>query len=142
KDMNAQQFGAKLLAQTEAALARQGLLQWASLPEGAERSMGRVDGAAPPVVFEVPAFMNNQNAVIQFHIERDPDEGREGENSDAGKTWQAKFAVAFEPLGAVHAHITLRGDVANVTLWAEQEFAAEILKSQMLDLRDALASAQ
>ncbi len=141
KDMSLQQLGAKMLAQTEAALARQGLLQWASLPEGAERGMGRADGVGQPVIFEAPVLMNGQNAIIQFHIEQDAGDGNSDDKDGKGKSWQAKFAVSFEPLGAVHAHVTLRGDVANVSLWAERAEAAEILQANMLDLRDALAGA-
>jgi hypothetical protein len=131
-------IGEKILAQTEAALARQGLLQWASLSDGADRTHVRAEGQPTPMLFEMPILMNGHNAVIQFQLEQ---EGRNPGQEEQSSSWQARFAVAIEPLGAVHAAVTLRAGAANVTLWAERSETAALLRSQLLDLRDALSEA-
>src|SRR2546421_4111875 len=67
-DAAAREIADKLIAQTDGALARQTLLQVASLP--AQPDMSRAD-AAPHWTFEIPFATPQGTSIAQFEVSRD-----------------------------------------------------------------------
>jgi hypothetical protein len=126
----------RLLAETDAALARHTLLQVASLPEG---DTGGSHAAARTAqwAFEVPLAMGQGSAIAQFEITRDG----HAVGAEPSFTWRVRFSVNVEPMGPVHALIALTGGRAAVTLWAEREASAAHLRANGGLLEDALRAA-
>ena len=130
-----------LMAATDGALARQTLLQAASLPG---QPASQLDGGGPRWNFEVP-FAIPQGAhivtnVAQFEISRD---GKAATPVDGvGPVWRARFSVDIDPIGRVHAQIALRGVRTAVTLWAESPEGAAQLRAGATKLTDALRAAE
>jgi hypothetical protein len=129
-----------LIQATDGALARQALLQAASLP-GAPP--GHADSGGPRWNFEVPfAVPQGGQAVTnvaQFEISRD---GKAATPVDGpGPIWRARFSVDIDPIGRVHAQIALRGVRAAVTLWAESPDGAAHLRAGATRLGEALRTA-
>jgi hypothetical protein len=104
-----------LIADAEGALARQTLLQVASLPDRVDSAVARHDVTSPRWNFEIPFVMPQGTAVAQFEISRDGG-GNEGEA--AKRVWRARFSLDVEPAGPVHALISLSGDKTSVRMWA------------------------
>ncbi|MET0222630.1 MAG: flagellar hook-length control protein FliK [Tardiphaga sp.] len=130
----------RLLADTDAALARQTLLQVASLPDRADTSaMPRLDQATARWNFEIPFAMPNGTAVAQFEIARDDGAGSEVEA--AQRVWRARFSLDVEPAGPVHALISLTGDKTSVRMWAERAGTARQLQAGSAQLTQALVRA-
>lgn len=128
----------RLLAETDAALARRTLLQVASLPD-----TGKAGG--PPDVqrgtqwaFEIPFATGQGSAIAQFEISRDG----QGTAADGRAVWRVRFSLDVEPMGPVHALIAVLGDRAAVTLWAEREASAARLRESTGLLADALRGAE
>jgi len=125
------QVAQELARETERALGRQELLQIASVPVEAGP-----DAQVTRWMFEMP-FVTPQGAnVAQFEVSRD---GR-GEGADAGPLWRAAFSLDVEPLGPIHAHVSLRGGQAGVSLWAERPEGLERLRRDQGMLTAALAA--
>jgi len=125
----------RLLAETDAALARQTLLQVASLPETDTAGSHAVSRAAQ-WAFEIPFAAGQGSAIAQFEVTRDGHAATE-----ASFTWRVRFSVNIEPMGPVHALIALAGERAAVTLWAEREASAAQLRANGGLLADALRAA-
>ena len=134
---DAHTIGARLLAGTDAALARQTLLQAASLPETTDP--GRRDAAAQRWTFEIPFATPNGTAVAQFEISRD---GRQAAADAAKPAWRARFSLDVEPMGPVHVQISLSGARTAVTMWAERPESAARLREDAPLLADALVQAE
>jgi hypothetical protein len=128
-----------LLSDTEAALARQTLLQVASLPDRAEIAGVRVDPAAPRWNFEIPFATLQGTAMAQFEISRDGG-GREVEA--AKRVWRARFSLDIEPAGPVHALVSLSGERTSVRMWAERPATAAQLRAGASSLSQALSQAE
>ena len=137
-DMTPRDIGKVLLGETDAALARQTLLQAASLPShpGADP---RLDPTGPRWNFEVPFATPQGSTVAQFEIARD---GRNEPADGTKSVWRARFSLNLEPIGPVHAQIALVGTRAAVTLWAERPATSEQLRDNAPDLTDALRKAE
>ncbi len=127
-----------LLAQTDAALARQTLLQASSLPDRIEPG-ARIEGG-PRWNFEIPLATPQGTAIAQFEISRDGQAATEAEAAPA--VWRARFSLDIEPNGPVHALVTLAGDRTGVTLWAERQATAARLSDGALLLDEALRRAE
>lgn len=130
----------RILTETEGALARQTLLQVASLPDRTDAAPARVDAAQPRWAFEIPLATPQGTAVAQFEISRDRDEAAQPGTS-SGTVWQARFSLDVEPAGPVHALISLRGEKTSVRLWAERPATTALLRAGAADLGRALARA-
>lgn len=128
------QIGQRLLAETESAVARQELLQIASLPAGADEP---VEAQVTRWMFEMPFTTPQGAAVAQFEISRD---GR-GKGGETQPTWRAAFSLDIEPLGPIHARVSLAGGQAIVGLWAERETGLARLEEGRELLGAALARA-
>ncbi|HMM89755.1 flagellar hook-length control protein FliK [Bradyrhizobium sp.] len=128
-----------LLDDTDAAIARQTLLQVASLPDRIDPSAPRLDATAPRWHFEIPFVTPQGTAMAQFEISRD---GGHEEVEAAKRIWRARFSLDVEPAGPVHALISLSGEKTSVRLWAERPATAEQLRAGMPQLSQALTSAE
>jgi hypothetical protein len=128
-----------LLDDTDAAIARQTLLQVASLPDRADLAAPRTDPAAPRWNFEIPFATAAGTAIAQFEISRDG----AGSASDAAKRmWRARFSLDVEPAGPVHALISLSGGKTSVRMWAERPATATQLRAGASQLGEALSRAE
>jgi Flagellar hook-length control protein FliK len=124
---------------TDAAIARQTLLQVASLPDRPDPTSNRIDQSVPRWNFEIPFATPQGTAMAQFEISRDGG----GETAAAAKrTWQARFSLNLEPAGPVHALISLSGDKTSVRMWAERPQTAAQLRAGAGELSQALSKAE
>jgi hypothetical protein len=128
-----------LLENTDAAMARQTLLQVASLPDRAGASDTRLDPSAPRWNFEIPFATPQGTAMAQFEISRD---GGGNEVETAKRVWRARFSLDVEPAGPVHALISLSGDRTSVRMWAERPATAAQLRAGASELSQALSQAE
>ena len=127
-----------LLADTDGAVARQTLLQIASLPGQVDPTAARVDASAPRWNFEIPFATPQGTAVAQFEISRDGD-GNAVE--PAKRIWRARFSLNVEPAGPVHALVSLNGERTSVRMWAERSATASQLRAGVSQLNEALSRA-
>ena len=138
-DAPASTMAHRLLDDTDAAIARQTLLQVASLPDRVDASGARIDLAAPRWHFEIPFATPQGTAMAQFEIARDGG-GKEAEA--AKQVWRARFSLDVEPAGPVHALITLSGERTSVRMWAERPATAAQLRAGAGELSQALSAAE
>ena len=133
----------RLLEDTDAALARQTLLQVASLPQGADQSAdargNRIDPAVPRWNFEIPFATPQGTAMAQFEISRD---GTGNEVEAAKRVWRARFTLDVEPAGPVHALVTHSGERTSVRMWVERPQTAARLRAGAFELSQALSRAE
>lgn len=127
-----------LLADTDAAIARQTLLQVASLPDRVDTAAPRLDPAAPRWNFEIPFATRQGTAMAQFEISRDGG----GEVAAAKRVWRARFSLDVEPAGPVHALVSLTGERTSVRMWAERPATADQLRAGVSQLSQALSRAE
>jgi hypothetical protein len=128
-----------LLDDTDAAIARQTLLQVASLPDRPDALGSRIDPAMPRWNFEIPFATPSGTAMAQFEISRDGG----GPDLEATKrVWRARFSLDIEPAGPVHALISLIGERTSVRMWAERPQTASLLRAGVGDLSRALSQAE
>jgi flagellar hook-length control protein FliK len=133
-----------LLAQADGAIARQTLLQVASLPDrvdsaGAQFNAQVSDTSQQRWHFEIPFALPQGTALAQFEIERDGS-GNQVESTPQ-KVWRARFTLNIEPTGPVHALVSLNGDKTAVRMWAERPETAAKIRAQSSDLVQALRAA-
>jgi hypothetical protein len=124
----------RLLVETDGALARQQLLQTASLPQPHDPA-----GPATRWMFEVPFATPHGSAVGQFEIARDPPAAGA---KDSQPTWRARFSLDLAPLGPLHAHVSLSGTHVGVALWAERLAGLAALRDHQPGLTKALLAAR
>jgi hypothetical protein len=129
----------RLLDDTDAALARQTLLQVASLPDRTDLSTARLDPTAPRWNFEIPFATSQGTAMAQFEISRD---GGGNDVAAAKRVWRARFSLDVEPAGPVHALISFSSERTSVRMWAERPQTAAQLRAGASQLSQALALAQ
>lgn len=120
----------KLLAEgSEAALARQALLQMASLPDTAKPGEVRY-------VFDLPLMTPQGAAVAQLIVQRDAPEQTGSETPEP--VWRVGLAVDVEPLGPVRAQIALGGSHAWVRMTADRMTSLDKLQKESGWLASAL----
>lgn len=125
-----------LFRQTEAALDRITLSQFASLPADGQRS----DPAqAQRWLAEVPLAFHNGTAMLPLHVEREP--ARRGPSGMEAPLWRLRFALDVEPMGPLQGIVSLQGRSVGVTLWAEREATSRLLRGATPGLEAALAHA-
>lgn len=128
----------RLIEDTDAAIARQTLLQVASLPDRIDVPGVRIDPNVPRWNFELPFATPQGTAVAQFEISRD---GTGVEVDAAKRVWKARFSLDVEPSGPVHALVTLSGERTSVRMWAERPATAAQLRANSPQLAHALREA-
>ena len=127
----------RLIADTDGALARQTLLQIASLPD--QVTAVRNEVLQPRWNFEVPFVTPQGTAMAQFAISRDGS----GVEADASqRIWRARFSLDIEPAGPVHALISFSGDTTCVKMWAERPATAAQLRANAAQLGASLDRAE
>ncbi|MCK1712345.1 MULTISPECIES: flagellar hook-length control protein FliK [unclassified Bradyrhizobium] len=129
----------RLLDDTDAAIARQTLLQVASLPDRVDASGHRIDPTVPQWNFEIPFLTPQGTAMAQFEISRN---GGNESADPATRAWRARFSLNVEPAGPVHALITLSGDKTFVRMWAERPATAQQLRAGIGELSQAMTRAE
>jgi hypothetical protein len=127
-----------LLDNTHAALARQILLQVASLPDRADLSNNHPEASVPRWNFEIPFATPQGTAIAQFEVSRD---GRGSELDPAKRVWHARFSLDVEPAGPVHALISFSEGRTSVRMWAELPQTAARLRAGASELGQALSRA-
>ena len=127
-----------LLSDTDSSIARQTLLQVASLPDQVDTSTGRLDPTVPRWNFEIPFVTSQGTAMAQFEISRDGG----GSEKDAQRVWRARFSLDVEPAGPVHALVSLSGERTSVRMWAERPATAEQMRAGVTQLSQALSRAE
>lgn len=142
-DLPPAELARRLLKNVEGALARQELLQIASLPEGRGDTERLLDTKGPRWIFDLPFHTPQGVAVAQFEVSRDGGGtgGGEGERL-VERTWRARFSLDVEPLGPVHVQIALTGARTRVGLWAERPEAMASLRAGEEALSSALRQAE
>ena len=125
----------QLIADTDGALARQTLLQIASLPDRVDVAMPRQDATQPRWNFEIPFVTPRGTAMAQFEIARD---GSGNDAEAAKRVWRARFSLDIEPAGPVHALISFSGDTTSVKMWAERPATAAQLRANATQLGASL----
>jgi hypothetical protein len=129
----------RLLDDTDAAIARQTLLQVASLPDRPGVAAHQIDPSTPRWNFEIPFATPQGTAMAQFEISRD---GGGNEVDPAHRVWRARFTLDVEPAGPVHALVTLSGERTSVRMWAERSETAAQLRAGAGELSQALSQAE
>ncbi|MBR1286483.1 flagellar hook-length control protein FliK [Bradyrhizobium sp. AUGA SZCCT0177] len=128
-----------LLDDTDAAIARQTLLQVASLPDRIDVTGPKVDATTPRWNFEIPFVTPQGTAMAQFEIARD---GSASEAEAAKRVWRARFSLDVEPTGPIHAQVSLSGEKTSVRMWAERSATAAQLRAGAAELSQALTRAE
>jgi len=128
-----------LLTETDGAIARQTLLQVASLPGQTDTTAGRLDPTVPRWNFEIPFATPQGTAMAQFEISRD---GGGRETDAARQVWRARFSLDVEPAGPIHALVSLSGERTSVRMWAERPATASQLRAGVSQLSQALSRAE
>ncbi|QOZ29916.1 flagellar hook-length control protein FliK [Bradyrhizobium sp. CCBAU 51753] len=129
----------RLLENTDAALARQTLLQVASLPDRSDAARPQLEAMLPRWNFEIPFLTAQGTAMAQFEISRD---GGGNEVEATKRVWRARFTLDVEPAGPVHALVSLHGERTSVRMWAERPATAAQLRAGAGELSQALARAE
>lgn len=126
-----------LLEQTDAALDRIKLTQYASLPP----EPGRQDPSQPAQrwLTEIPIAFQNGAAVLPLQVEREAP--RRTAQGVTAPLWRIRFALDIEPIGPLQSVVTLQGRDVSVTLWAEREETSNILRGAAPGLETALLAA-
>jgi Flagellar hook-length control protein FliK len=128
-----------LAADLDGAIARQTLLQVASLPDRVDPAGARADTSGPRWTFEIPFLTPRGTTIAQFEISRD-DGGNETEA--ASRVWRARFSLNVEPAGPVHAVISFSSARTSVRMWAERPGTAAQLRAGAGELSQALSRAE
>jgi hypothetical protein len=132
----------RLLKGAAAALARQDLMQIASLREvHHDPETGETRPQPARLNLDAPFVTPQGVAVAQFEITRDGGGGG-AMVGPVERTYRVRFSIDVEPLGAVHALITLTGARARVSLWAERAETIARLRAGEEALSAALRQAE
>jgi len=132
----------RLLADVSGAIARQELLQIASLPEGRADPERPAEARPTRVVIDLPFQTPQGVAVAQFEISRDGGGGGASGGGEVERTWRARFSLDVEPLGPVHVQVALTGVQTRVSLWAERPESMARLRAGEETLSAALRQAE
>ena len=125
-----------LLDQTDAALDRIKLAQYASLPQEGPRAEAQ---QGQRWLTELPLAFHNGATMLPLQIEREPP--RRDVDGAAGPLWRVRFALDVEPMGPLQGVVTLQGRSVGITLWAEREETSRALRGASPGLEAALADA-
>ncbi|MES2906743.1 MAG: flagellar hook-length control protein FliK [Pseudomonadota bacterium] len=124
-----------LAQQTDSALSRLRVLQFASMPASLDASPDQNTKPAQILHVDLPLLIGGQAAVIPLQIERDA----ERKNAEAHeRRWRVRFAFDLSELGPVHAMLALGGGLVNVTLWAERPDTYQLFQNMAKELHGAL----
>lgn len=126
-----------LLDQTESALDRITLSQYASLPLEGQRAEA---AQTQRWLTELPLALQQGLTMLPLQIEKEPP--RREVEAAAGPLWRVRFALDVEPLGPLQGVVTLQGRSVDITLWAEREDTSRLLRGAAPGLEAALVEAR
>jgi Flagellar hook-length control protein FliK len=133
----------RLLKGASAALARQDLMQIASLREvHHDPETGETRPQPSRLNLDVPFVTPQGVAVAQFEVTRDGGGAGGAMIGPPERTYRVRFSIDVEPLGPVHALVTLAGRRARVSLWAERAETIARLRAGEEALGAALREAE
>ena len=116
----------ELIRQVEGSIARVQLSQLASIPQ---------DSNAPPSwTLELPLRHGENVDIVQLRIEKE--DAQDGDEKEA--RWQITLTLDMPDIGSIYANITVRGEHASTTLWAEDHATVKLIDNNLALLRDAL----
>jgi hypothetical protein len=139
----AEEIVRRLLKGANGALARQDLMQIASLREvHHDAETGETRPQPMRLNLDVPFVTPQGVAVAQFEITKDGGGAGGSTVGPAERTYRARFSIDVEPLGPVHALVTLAGNRARVSLWAERAETIARLRAGEEALGAALRQAE
>lgn len=121
-----------LLGQTDAALSRLKLLQYASQPPEVRPGTA----AQQELRVEVPLMIGAETALVQLLVDREP--RRREQPGQRG--WRMRFAFASRQTGEVGAEVGLFGPSVSVALWADTPEMEARLTHGLDELRAALVA--
>jgi hypothetical protein len=127
-----------LIDKTDAAAARQTLLQIASLPDRSDAGAPRGGVDAARMMFDIPLATPQGTVVAQLRVERD---GNNAGDDAVTPVWRASFSVDVEPIGPVHVRIALANGKTTVVLNAERAASAASLNAGLPHLEAGLRDA-
>ncbi|MBL4868477.1 MAG: flagellar hook-length control protein FliK [Pseudomonadales bacterium] len=104
---------ATLAKLTLSSLSRLQLHQLASLPQTQEGQTSQSWSLELPVLY--------QDEVHLFQIQIGEEETPSKEEEEKEKLWKVNLAFDIEPLGPMHIQLTMIGDIANATIWADNK---------------------
>lgn len=119
----------ELRQQTEGALARLQLHQWASLPAQ--------ENGMPFWSLELPVRNGEQVDIFQLTIEEEHEHATEQEMQK--KRWSVTIAVDISPLGPLYARIRLTLERISASLWAEHPDTVALINTHLPQLGQRLA---
>jgi hypothetical protein len=120
----------QLLHETDGALARLELSQWASRPSPQQPH--------PLWTLELPVTRDQRTDLFQLRIEEDAEASRD---IPPPRPWSVMLAFDLPSLGPVHARLTIHGQQVSTTLWAERAGTAALFDQHLADLRAGLQRA-
>jgi flagellar hook-length control protein FliK len=135
--LSLREAAAQVLAETDAALARQSMMQVISLPDPAGAA-ARQD-APQRLVMEIPLLTPHGTAIVGLQVERDARRAAGEEQQEP--VWRIGFSVNLDPAGPIHARIVQIGERTNVSFTAERVGSADALNQELPTLRAMLAEA-
>jgi flagellar hook-length control protein FliK len=118
---------AELLAKTDGALARIQLHQLASIP---------TETVPVPLFAEIPLRDGDRADVLRLAIEP---QAQGQERPDAPRAWTVWLSLSPGDLGPVHCRITVQGESAAVSFWAERADTARLFQERLGELEAGLA---
>ncbi len=127
-----------LLDQTDAALDRIKLSQYASLPLDAPR-LDPAQSQPQRWLTEIPLAFQHGTAILPLQVEKEPP--RREAQGVSPPLWRIRFALDVEPMGPLQGVVTLQGREVGVTLWAEREETSKLLRGAAPGLETALLHA-
>jgi FlhB-like protein len=127
---------AKVLERTEAAIDRISLSQFASLPSAQDAAQGAPTNRW---LTELPLALDGRTAVLPLEIEED--RSGPGAQGAQARLWRIRFALDVEPMGPVHALVTMQGRDIGVAVWAAREATSRLVRDHAPDLKAALLDA-
>lgn len=121
-----------LKGEVDGALARQTLLQGASLPDD-PRTAARGEAQW---MFEIPFATPQGTVMAQFQVSR---EAKRADPEAPEPVWRAKFSIDLDETGPLHVQVALFPGAPHVGIWAERTLTAEKLARRSSELAVRLA---
>ncbi|PTW61449.1 flagellar hook-length control protein FliK [Breoghania corrubedonensis] len=132
-----QQAARALLSDTEAALSRVRLSQFASHGSGTDAASSVRGAQATHWTFEIPLMVGAGTAMAQFQISRDEQGGGTCDQPEA-VGWRLHFALDVPETGPVESLVALGSGGTAVTVWAERPDVAMALRGGADELAGVL----
>ena len=115
----------ELVRQVEGSIARVQLSQLASMPQD--------HSSQPSWTLEFPLRHGDNVDIVQLRLEKEAPQDDEKESR-----WRVTLTLDLPKIGTLYATITVCGESASATLWAEEAETAKLIDSHLQLLRDAL----